>query len=270
MMKKPILSVIDENGNVIPIRAIQGQPGITPHIGENGNWWIGDADTGVSAGGTVKSVNGELPDEKGNVQIELPSGGITQETDPTVPDWAKQPKPPKYTAEDVGAATVHQVEQLSKHVDDAIANHGVWYGTTSTASHTAEKAVTTTTGDFQLVRGAVVAVKFLNKIYNCNSLIVDGTTITYIKSSNDENGTLSTNSPTLWENKGGILWFVYDGEYFIVTDGNAAGETTVGLVTLKTIRDEAAKSHYTKTEIDTKFTALDTALAAAIGSGVVS
>ena len=26
--------------------------GITPHIGENGNWWIGDTDTGVFAGGT--------------------------------------------------------------------------------------------------------------------------------------------------------------------------------------------------------------------------
>lgn len=30
-------------------------------------------------------------------------GGITQETDPTVPDWAKQQYPPTYTASDVGA-----------------------------------------------------------------------------------------------------------------------------------------------------------------------
>lgn len=34
----------------------------------------------------------------------LPSGGgVTVETDPTVPAWAKQPNPPTYTAEDVGA-----------------------------------------------------------------------------------------------------------------------------------------------------------------------
>ena len=32
-----------------------------------------------------------------------PEGGITQETDPTVPDWAKQPEKPKYTPEEVGA-----------------------------------------------------------------------------------------------------------------------------------------------------------------------
>lgn len=29
-----------------------GADGITPHIGENGNWWIGNTDTGVSAGGS--------------------------------------------------------------------------------------------------------------------------------------------------------------------------------------------------------------------------
>lgn len=29
-----------------------GKDGLTPYIGENGNWWIGDTDTGVSAGGS--------------------------------------------------------------------------------------------------------------------------------------------------------------------------------------------------------------------------
>ena len=32
--------------------ALKGQDGITPHIGANGNWFIGDEDTGVSAGGS--------------------------------------------------------------------------------------------------------------------------------------------------------------------------------------------------------------------------
>lgn len=31
---------------------LKGTDGITPHIGENGNWYIGDTDTGVSAGGS--------------------------------------------------------------------------------------------------------------------------------------------------------------------------------------------------------------------------
>jgi len=31
-----------------------GEPGITPHIGENGNWYIGDTDTGIAADGSTK------------------------------------------------------------------------------------------------------------------------------------------------------------------------------------------------------------------------
>lgn len=30
----------------------KGQDGLTPYIGANGNWWIGNADTGVNASGT--------------------------------------------------------------------------------------------------------------------------------------------------------------------------------------------------------------------------
>ncbi len=40
----------DENGNVsVPVGG--GGGGITPHIGENGNWWIGETDTGTRAKG---------------------------------------------------------------------------------------------------------------------------------------------------------------------------------------------------------------------------
>jgi hypothetical protein len=70
-----------------------GADGITPHIGANGNWWIGEEDTGVSAGVTdeqisgaveeymednplVKTVNGTAPDENGNVELEIQSGAI--------------------------------------------------------------------------------------------------------------------------------------------------------------------------------------------------
>lgn len=71
--------------------------------------------TGV---GTVTSVNGVPPDEKGNVEIETVSQEeigeaveeyLTQtpvevtETDPTVPEWAKEAEKPGYTAAEVGA-----------------------------------------------------------------------------------------------------------------------------------------------------------------------
>lgn len=34
------------------IISLQGEAGVSPHIGENGNWFIGEEDTGISASGT--------------------------------------------------------------------------------------------------------------------------------------------------------------------------------------------------------------------------
>ena len=47
------LSIDDEQitTNVTLQTLYKGNPGITPHIGGNGNWWIGDTDTGVQAEG---------------------------------------------------------------------------------------------------------------------------------------------------------------------------------------------------------------------------
>ncbi len=36
---------------IASLKGEDGDPGTTPHIGQNGNWFIGDVDTGVSAGG---------------------------------------------------------------------------------------------------------------------------------------------------------------------------------------------------------------------------
>lgn len=52
----------------------------------------------------VKTVNGVAPDANGNVTVSGGSGGgITTETDPTVPAWAKAANKPTYTAAEVGA-----------------------------------------------------------------------------------------------------------------------------------------------------------------------
>lgn len=37
-----------------------GDPGIPPHIGDNGNWWIGDTDTGVPATGPAGDGSGDM------------------------------------------------------------------------------------------------------------------------------------------------------------------------------------------------------------------
>jgi len=53
---------------------IKGDAGISPTIGNNGNWYIGNEDTGVSAGGatgTIKVKTGKLAATHGNLQ-EIP------------------------------------------------------------------------------------------------------------------------------------------------------------------------------------------------------
>ena len=42
-------SNVELDGGFDETNVIHGKDGITPHIGENGNWWIGDTDTGVPA-----------------------------------------------------------------------------------------------------------------------------------------------------------------------------------------------------------------------------
>lgn len=159
-----------------------------------------------------------------------------------------------------------------------------WYGTTSTEPYTAEKVVTTETGDFQLVKGARVGVKFLTNTVNCNSLIVDGADRVFIRSTNDEKGeanSSSTATPIVWHNLGQVQWFTYDGEYFIVDDSvrATAGNQLCGKVSVSdsvnstgdtVASSKAVKMAYDKAEeAINAATALDAALAAAVGSGVI-
>ncbi len=45
------LVLILSDGSKIPVGSVVGADGTTPHIGTNGNWWIGEKDTGISAKG---------------------------------------------------------------------------------------------------------------------------------------------------------------------------------------------------------------------------
>ena len=51
----------------------------------------------------IGKVIGDLSKEIEELKGKDPGGGISKETDPTVPDWAKQPEKPTYTAAQVGA-----------------------------------------------------------------------------------------------------------------------------------------------------------------------
>ena len=64
----------DEGASWSDLGTIVGKDGVTPHIGENGNWWIGETDTGVPA----KGQDGKAPfiGENGNWWIGDVDTGI--------------------------------------------------------------------------------------------------------------------------------------------------------------------------------------------------
>lgn len=58
----------------------QGEPGNSPHVGSNGNWWVGTTDTGVKAGELAQvkeTTDGKIlfQDETGNILLEISSIG---------------------------------------------------------------------------------------------------------------------------------------------------------------------------------------------------
>lgn len=65
-------------GDAVASGEFKGDDGVTPHIGSNGNWYIGDTDTGISAKGT-KGDSGTTPHigDNGNWYIGTTDTGIS-------------------------------------------------------------------------------------------------------------------------------------------------------------------------------------------------
>lgn len=108
--------VIGENGNWYIGNddtgvSAQGKDGIAPHVGENGNWFIGDVDTGVTAQGP-----------RGEAGVPGPKGDIG----PAGPQGAQGPKGDKgdtgagFAMDTLftGAINMNQTADLSKSITD--------------------------------------------------------------------------------------------------------------------------------------------------------
>ena len=87
--KIPILSVYDNNGNKIPIPAIQGKSAY------------------------AYAVDGGYTGTEAEFAAKLAAEYITAESDPTVPAWAKASTKPSYSKSEVGLGNVDNVKQYS-------------------------------------------------------------------------------------------------------------------------------------------------------------
>ena len=139
---------------------------------ETGTWWVWNAesgayeDTGISygtggSGGGVtdheKLTGRDKADQHPMIAItglydalagKQPTGTyLTDETDPTVPDWAKQPEKPSYTADEVGALSS---ETLPEAITTALAQakeSGEFDGAAGQDGAPGQDGITPTIGD---------------------------------------------------------------------------------------------------------------------------
>jgi len=84
----------------------KGDPGETPYIGENGNWWIGTTDTGVSAEGSGGGGVAGVSSFKGRTGAVQPAA-----RDYTAVMVGARPNDWMPSAADIGAATIEQVNE---------------------------------------------------------------------------------------------------------------------------------------------------------------
>ena len=71
------------------LKGDKGDPGITPHIGENGNWYLGDTDTGKPSRGEkgLKGDKGDTPVKGTDYWTAADKTEIVNDTLAALPTW---------------------------------------------------------------------------------------------------------------------------------------------------------------------------------------
>lgn len=71
------------------LKGDKGDPGITPHIGENGNWYLGDTDTGKPSRGEKgnKGDKGDTPVKGIDYWTAADKTEIVNDTLAALPTW---------------------------------------------------------------------------------------------------------------------------------------------------------------------------------------
>ena len=156
-----------------------GSPGIngkTPYI-QGGYWYIDGVNLGVKAEGTpvtitritessesggtniVEFSDGSKLNVRNGKDGEGGGGGVIEETDPTVPSWAKQTNKPTYSKSEVGLSNVDNVRQYS-------ASNPPPYPVTSVNGKTGAVTVSVPTQTSQLTNNSGYITKAVSDLAN--------------------------------------------------------------------------------------------------------
>lgn len=122
----------------------------------------------------VKTVNNTAPDKNGNVNV---APGITTESDPTVPSWAKQTSKPSYNKTEVGLGNVDNVKQYSANNPPPYPVTSV-NGKTGAVTVTVPTKVSELTNDSEYIIEDDVGIYILDTSEEWTFTLEDGSTVT--------------------------------------------------------------------------------------------
>lgn len=144
-----------------------------------------------------------------------------------VPLDENDPAPKTLAPLNVGEPISNSNAATKKYVDDNKTEQNIWYGTCSTASGTIAKIATTSTGNFKLVAGKSVIIKFTNYTTASNpTLNVDNTGAKPIKY-------MGTSSAVSYEwHSGETIILTYDGTNYIIGARGRASTNYYGVTKL--------------------------------------
>lgn len=180
----------------------------------------------------VKSVNNAFPDDNGNVtindyvsNIEISGKNVTVTfADESTKTFATQDT--TYSAATTSAAGLMSAEDKTKLNGLSSGGSEACYGTCSTATKTAAKVATISSGTFSLTAGMIVAIKFSNAVTSSSYGSSSALTLN-VNSSGAKNIIGNDGSKiTLWHSlPAGTYFFGYDGTQWKILDNPKIGYT---------------------------------------------
>lgn len=140
-----ILKIRDGNGNIIELPSLQGEPGPAPYIGANGNWWVGETDTGVLAKGEKGDTgmsgegnvalrdmeliaSGELTEPTGQVKISKGNDGYDFSLRDMITVYIYIPTAAQASALSIGITDQANNSRLIHQIQNALITTGPKYG----------------------------------------------------------------------------------------------------------------------------------------------
>ena len=124
----------------------------------------------------LNELGGVSPDDVAQAVADYMTDNPVKETDPTVPEWAKSPKKPKYTAEEVGALSADDLAPLAgttAELTPSQVHQAILAGTPVVVKYTDNTYGELSFTSFNVANGFMMIVSQTIALYNSNYILAE-------------------------------------------------------------------------------------------------